>query len=137
MASRSQRTKGAQQRQADLCSKVPSTSAWICGLTYFHGTFPGQAAPPFKVWLQIPCSETFISVCLISVARSAPRALMGHRSVSGGGTSCGKALMAILSSLDLFEAAAKGFDKPGRERSNFLYSATTRFTGYEGKPRRE
>lgn len=62
---------------------------------------------------------------------------MGHQTVSGGGTSCGKALMAILSSLDLFEAATKGFDKPGWERSNLLYSATTRFTGYEGKATRE
>lgn len=62
---------------------------------------------------------------------------MGHQTVSGGGTSYGKALMAILSSLDLFEAATKGFDKPGWERPNLLYSATTRFTGYEEKGRRE
>ena len=54
---------------------------------------------------------------------------MGHQTVSGGGTSYGKALMAILSSLDLLEAATKGFDKPGWERPNLLYSATTRFTG--------
>lgn len=37
---------------------------------------------------------------------------MGHQTISGGGTRSGEALNAILSSLDLIETAAKGFDKP-------------------------
>lgn len=44
---------------------------------------------------------------------------MGHQTVSGGGTSYGKALMAILSSLDLLEAAAR--DLVNRDGSALIY----------------